>query len=56
MALAGKNGCSCDLRGTHCNRAIVVLCLIPTFWFMLTGHKKDEIERLFGYVQSFLFN
>ena len=21
MALAGKNGCSCDLRGTHCNRA-----------------------------------
>ena len=50
MALAGKNGCCCDTV------IVLVLFLIPTYWFMLTGHKKDEIERLFRYVQSFLFN
>ena len=52
MAVAGKNGCSWEEHTV----IVLVLFLIPTFWFMLTGHKKDEIERLFGYVQSFLFN
>ena len=48
MALAGKNGNTCTV-------IVLVLFSYLLSGSMLTGHKKDEIERLFRYVQSFLF-